>query len=66
MDGERTIIAISADLVGNCLAIVDGGSDVEMVDAFFIDNLFVTEMQIEEIVFHVKPRTRAPPEISLA
>ncbi len=66
MDGERAIVRVATDLVGNSLAVIDGGTDVEMIDAIFIDNLFVAEMQIEEIVFHVKPRTRAPLEISPA
>ena len=37
-----------------------------MIDAFFIDKPFIAEMQIEEIVFHLMPRTRAPQEMSPA
>ena len=66
MDGERAIVAIAADPVGNSLAVINGGPDVEMIDAFFIDNPLVAEMQIEEIVFHLMPRTRAPQEVSPA
>lgn len=55
MDGERPVVGIAANLVGNSLAVIDSGSDVEMIDAVLIDDLFVAEMQIEEIVFHVMP-----------
>lgn len=66
MDGKGTIVGVAADPVGDPLAIIDGRSDIEMIDAFFIDNMFIAEMQIEEIVFHVMPRTLAPLEISPA
>lgn len=66
MDSERAIVAIAADPVGNALPVINGGPDVEMIDAFFIDNPLIAEMQIEEIVFHVMPRTRAPQEKSPA